>query len=95
MVENIFRSLLTMSRRLRSVFVGVVRGPWDGGAGTRVEHGMTGEIRTPKPGGTAESASDFEFPKNSINMDKFLKRFMGRTNVISIFSAADYQDILK
>ena len=93
--EITLRNLFMMSRRLRSVFVGAVRGPWDGGAGTRMERGMTGGIRTPEPGGTEESAPDFEFPKNSINMDKFLKRFMGRTNVISIYSAAGYQGILK
>ena len=83
MVESIFRSLSMMSRWLRSVFVRAVRRQWDGGMGTHMECDMTGETRTPKPGGTAERTPDFEFPKNSIKFDKFPKRFTDRTNGIS------------
>ena len=95
MVESIFRSLLVMSLRLRSVYVRAVREQWNGGIGTHMGCDMTGEIRTPKPGGTAERTPDVEFPKNSIKFDKFLKRFMGRTNRISKVNIEFCQVILK
>ena len=95
MVEIIFRNLFTMSRWLWSVFVGAVRGQRDGGVDPRMEYGMTGEIRTPKPGGTALRTPDFEFPKNSIKFDKFPKRFMDRTSMVYYYGSAYCQVIIK
>ena len=44
--------------------------------------------------GTSERA-DFEFLKNTVNIDKFLKMFEGQTNDIFYIKLAKYQDILK
>ena len=44
--------------------------------------------------GTSERA-DFEFLKNTVNIDKFLKLFEGQTNDIFYIKLAKYQDILK
>ena len=95
MVESIFRNLSMMSRWLRSVFVRAVRGRWGGGMGTHMECDMTGETRTPKPGGTAERTPDVEFPKISIKFDKFPKLFVGQTNIKSDYDIVGCQDILK
>ena len=95
MVESIFRNLLVISRRLRSVYVRAVREQWNGGIGTHMGCDMTGEIRTPKPGGTAERTPDVEFPKNSVNIDKFPKLFMGQTNNKLVYDIVICRDMLK
>ena len=95
MPESIFRNLSMMSRWLRSVFVRAVRGQRGGGMGMHMECDMTGETRTPKPGGTAERTPDVEFPKISIKFDKFPKLFMGQTNIKSGYDIVSCQDILK
>ena len=43
----------------------------------------------------ASERADFELLKNTVNIDKFLKFFDGKTNDICNFDMVSYQDMLK
>ena len=63
---------------------GLTRSPRVGGS-----VGTTGSSRS------GREPADFEFLKNSINIDKFLKMFMGQTNGILFYELASCRNMLK
>ena len=56
---------------------------------------MDASARTMNSNGIRIRIVDFELMKNTINIDKFLKRFMVEINSILQFISDIYQDILK
>ena len=56
---------------------------------------MDASARTMNSNGIRMRIVDFELMKNTINIDKFLKRFMVEINSILQFISDIYQDILK
>ena len=75
--------------------VGVLQEPWGGYTGSHMEFDMAGDAGALKPAGMAAMALKFELLKNTINIDKLLKRFTGRTNNIFPSNLVSYQNILK
>ena len=75
--------------------VGELQEPWGGYTGSHMEFDMAGDAGALKPAGIAAMALKFELLKNTINIDKLLKRFTGRTNDIFPSNLVSYQNILK
>ena len=75
--------------------VGVLQEPWGGYTGSHMEFDMAGDAGALKYAGMAAMALKFELLKNTINIDKLLKRFTGRTNDIFPSNLVSYQNILK
>ncbi len=56
---------------------------------------MDADARTMNSNGIRMRIVDFEYLKNTINIDKLMKRFMVEINSILQFISDIYQDILK
>ena len=63
--------------------------------GSHMEIDMAGDAGVVKYAGMAAMAMKFELLKNTINIDKLLKRFTGRTRDIFPSNSVSYQNILK
>ena len=75
--------------------VGELQEPWGGYMGSHMEFDMAGDAGVVKYAGMAAMALKFELLKNTINIDKLLKRYEGRTNDIFPSNLVSYQNILK
>ena len=75
--------------------VGVLQEPWGGYTGSHMEFDMAGDAGVVKYAGIAAMALKFELLKNTINIDKLLKRFTGITRDIFPSNLVSYQNILK
>ena len=75
--------------------VGVLQEPWGGYTGSHMEFDMAGDAGVVKYAGMAAMALKFELLKNTINIDKLLKMFTGRTRDIFPSNSVSYHNILK
>ncbi len=75
--------------------VGALQESWGGYMGSRMEFDMAGDAGVVKSAGMAAMALKFELLKNTINIDKLLKRFEWETTFITYYVSIIYKIYMK
>ncbi len=75
--------------------VGELQEPWGGYMGSHMEFDMAGDAGVVKSAGMAAMALKFELLKNTINIDKLLKRFGREITFIMYYISVIYKVYIK
>ena len=91
---QISRSRFIGSNRA-SELVRTAQKPWGGCSGSHMESVMAGDAGVLESAGIAAMALKFELLKNTINIDKLLKRFGRETTLVIYYNSVVYKIYIK